>query len=310
MPSEKHDTVQAEVLTKETLFALLDRPPRASRVFTVTPEIAEVIVTELNKENRGKKPSKIAEYAAEMKRGAWYLTGEALKFSNRGLLRDGQNRLSACMSAGVPFTTHVVFGIADRSFMKMDTGKTRTPGDCLHIIGVRNAALVSSAVRWCLLLDSGRVKQRTTYSNEDILAAWESKYSSPCDGVLLDDSKVWGERCKSENLIAASLGMALHFTFARKNKPLANGFFEGFAQGLNISRSSDPRGRIRKKLQEIRMDRSSRPTDMALAAWIILAWNAYAADRAITAKALEWGSNEPFPLIHSPTPYMLRRIAK
>jgi hypothetical protein len=99
-------------------------PPENSRVMTVTPTICPMLL-EYNISNRPKKDKKILEYANYTMAGEWMLTGDTIKFSDAGLLRDGQNRLMACIKAGVPFRTHIVFGIDDKAFDRLDQGKNR-----------------------------------------------------------------------------------------------------------------------------------------------------------------------------------------
>jgi hypothetical protein len=90
----------------------------------------------------------------------WMLTGDTIKFSDAGLLRDGQNRLRACQRAGVPFRTHIVFGIEDEAFDRLDQGKNRNGADVLSIAGYQYVTALSGAVRWTHLIETGRAKSR------------------------------------------------------------------------------------------------------------------------------------------------------
>jgi hypothetical protein len=97
-----------------------------SHIFAITPWIAERLIERYNTgdlpgpdgrwHNRTRKPSKIKEFSDDMIDDQWMLTGDTLKFSSKGRLRDGQNRLFACIRANKPFRTHVVFGIDDDVF--------------------------------------------------------------------------------------------------------------------------------------------------------------------------------------------------
>ncbi|RAU21094.1 hypothetical protein CU669_15175 [Paramagnetospirillum kuznetsovii] len=265
---------------------------------TITPDMAKYILETHNLHNRPKKPAKISEYATDMHSGSWGLTGDTIKFSDLRLLRDGQNRLLACLKSGDPFTTHIVFGIEDKLFHKMDIGKVRTGSDCLAIVGVKNSTLIAASIRWCLLLENDRVKTRDVYTNESILRAWETIYSKPIDGVFLANSAKWGAASNKAGLCGSAIATALHFMFSRKNQKKADAFFEGFAKALNISKESDPRNRIRQKIAMAKDSSGTRLSEVSYAAWIILAWNAFQAGRSITASGPKWEVSEMFPVIH------------
>ena len=85
------------------LLRLIKNPPQGSLEFEFTPEIAEYVLSKLNLHNRPKKPVKIVQYAKDMQDKNWSITGETLKFGTDGLLKDGQNRLAACIRAQTPF---------------------------------------------------------------------------------------------------------------------------------------------------------------------------------------------------------------
>ena len=82
----------------ETLKELIARPPTNSRVIEWSPKLAEYVLTNLNRDNRPMKPGKIKKYAADISDKGWGVTGDTIKFGSDGLLKDGQNRLSACVT--------------------------------------------------------------------------------------------------------------------------------------------------------------------------------------------------------------------
>lgn len=60
------------------------------------------------------KAQKDVAYATAMRAGKWSLTHpgiQGIAFDENGVLVDGQNRLLACISANVPFTTVVFRGM-------------------------------------------------------------------------------------------------------------------------------------------------------------------------------------------------------
>jgi hypothetical protein len=125
-----------EQKTLERIRRYIDRPPENSKVFTITPTIAEALLRDYNFENRPKKPKAIARYADDMAAQQWSVTGDTIKFSKEKRLRDGQNRLMACVRAGAPFCTYIVFGVDDAAFDRMDQGRNRSGSDVLAIAGL------------------------------------------------------------------------------------------------------------------------------------------------------------------------------
>ena len=88
----------------------------------MTPVVAEYILDNMNVGNRPQKPW-IVRYAADMANNNWSVTGESIKFGADGL-KDGQNRLAACVRSNSPFKSYAVFGIDPDSFSQMDVGQS------------------------------------------------------------------------------------------------------------------------------------------------------------------------------------------
>ena len=142
-----------------------------------SPVVAEYLLKKYNIDNRPKKPTKIGLYAKAMAGKEWRLTGDTIKFSDRGLMRDGQNRMEACVESGKPFQTHVVFGVPDEFFAVMDQGKNRDGSDLLAIAGVPNSATVAAGVRWAHLYETDTVKMRTTIAPPEVLRMYQERYN-------------------------------------------------------------------------------------------------------------------------------------
>jgi len=140
--------------TMERISRHLKKPPPGSVVLNITPNVAQTILTIYNKGNRPKKRHHITRYIRDMKEGAWGLTGDTLKFSNSGALRDGQNRLWAA-TLSKSFKTHVVFGIDDTLFDVMDQGKNRGGEDLLYMLGKTNPNVLAAGIRWRIVVVVG-----------------------------------------------------------------------------------------------------------------------------------------------------------
>lgn len=263
-------------------------PPDNTRVFWINPIMAQYLLDRYNLANRAKKPGKITEYSSAMKAGDWKLTGDTLKFSDRGLLRDGQNRLMACVASGMPFQTHVVFGIDDDFFRVMDQGKNRGGADLLHIAGVKNSGIVSPAVRWAHLFESKTVPQRTTFTPTELFDMYNSTYSDVSNFVSA------AEAIKRVLHYPAGFmaGGLYHLSqvdavaAAEVGKALANNNLTGKFFAFE---------RMRFRLKELSDAAQGRVHDTVRAALLIIAWNLYRDGRKGTKKDFEWDISKPFP---------------
>lgn len=112
-------------------------------VVTITPKDAEYLLG-LNTGNRKKKVAAIRRYADEMRAGRWTLTNQGIGVSRSMTLIDGQNRLHACIEAGVPFQTVLITGLESDSRNVVDVGVKRTPGDVFTMAGFSNATVTAA----------------------------------------------------------------------------------------------------------------------------------------------------------------------
>lgn len=125
------------------------------QIMTVSPELAKQWLASSGG-NRPHRQRVIARYADDMKAGRWLLTGDPIGFNEDGALIQGHHRLTACVLAGVPFRTVVAFGLPNDSFMAMDMGTGRTPGDTIGLaVSPRNAVRVAAIARAAYALRGG-----------------------------------------------------------------------------------------------------------------------------------------------------------
>lgn len=172
------------------LISLIKNPPQNSRICEFTPELAEYILTNLNVNNRPRKAKKIIDYKKDMQADNWSLTGETIKFGTDGHLKDGQNRLAACVQAQVPFTTHAIFGIDPNTFHHMDTGKNRGANDVLSIMGVKNATKIALTIKFLLSYFRGKTNTAGSISNQEVKDAYLKRF----DKELLQEAVSWGQK--------------------------------------------------------------------------------------------------------------------
>src|SRR5262249_33046548 len=66
----------------------LEDPPHTSVIIEIDPKTAEGILADRNAGNRPPKPNKVQQFAADMTRNRWGLTGDTIKFGTNGRLLD------------------------------------------------------------------------------------------------------------------------------------------------------------------------------------------------------------------------------
>jgi hypothetical protein len=240
------------------------------------------------------KPAKIKKYASDLAENLWGLTGDTIKFGTDGMLKDGQNRLSACVRANRPLTTHVVFGIDQQLFSRMDIGKNRNGADVFAIVGIPYAGHVSAAVRWLLILTGSDPSDRgAQFSNEELLKAYRDRF----DADRLDRS------IQSALAVRKTCGhpvgplAALHYLFSEKDPRKADAFFDEWASG-RAKRVRAPSRYLQKRLVEIAAVSNNRVHENVRNALIIKAWNAYVAGHTVSKAEMQHALSDLLPSIH------------
>jgi hypothetical protein len=265
-------------------------PPDNSRVFWITPEMAIYLIDKYNIANRPQKPTKIGEYSRSMAAKEWRLTGDTLKFSDREILRDGQNRLRACAESGVRFQTHIVFGVPDDFFSAMDKGKNRDGSDLLAIAGVANSAIVAGAVRWAHLYDTGTVKMRTTIPASEVLRLYQERYSGVSHFVPAARA-IYNTHKWPAGFIAGSL-----HHLAKVDPRGADAFGQAMANS-QFSGKYLPLEKMRQELGGIASVSSGRVNDVVRAALMIIAWNLVRTNKKGKTSDFKYiPDKEPFPV--------------
>jgi hypothetical protein len=266
----------------EQLRSFINQPPEGSRVLIVTPGLAELVLDRLNTNNRKRRPSNIKRFADAMLANNWTLTGDTIKFSRKsGLLLDGQNRLAGCVRSVKAFKTHVVFGIDDDAFSRIDAGATRTNPDTFTIAGVPYPAVTAAAVRWLIIgTDRGRKVE-----NQELLDYYNKHVETDRIEQAVRDAIAVGR-------VLPPGALAAHFyLFAAKNDRI----MIKFATDL-IKRRSGGR-KLLEKIERLRQQQMRRVNELQINALTIQAWNAYRAGKSLTAAMLNWDENKEFPTI-------------
>ncbi len=136
---------------------------------TITPEVAAEMLKR-NEGNRNPRHQHVTLLSRAMEAGQWIDTGDTIKFDTNGRLLDGQHRLLAVLQSKTPVRMDVAFGIDPEAFDRIDTGYSRTTGQLLSMAGVKDGAVVTSAVRTLMAIEAGfRAASSLSVSRHDVV---------------------------------------------------------------------------------------------------------------------------------------------
>lgn len=245
----------------------LRKPPQESRIIEIDPASAERILRERNKGNRPPKPNKVQQFSSDMATGNWGLTGDTLKFAPDSRLLDGQNRLAACVRAGKPFKTHVVFGIDPLLFGRMDIGKPRNAADILHIAGYKYASTLAAALRWAYLFDNDP-DDRETLKPEFVLELAREHYPD------IEPHLKEGREINRQYGHPAGQMAALMYKFSKADRADALDFMRAWMRGRREGRHHIIDS-MQTLLQSLKASNNGRIHEITRAAAIIKAWNIF-----------------------------------
>lgn len=144
------------------------------QLITITPTEAKKYLS-VNINNRYIKPQRVAMYAADMINGKWLVNGECIKISSENVILDGQHRLLACIESNIPFKTYVLNDLDPNVMPTIDQGVARTPGDIMHLYGIKNSVGIASSVKRYLWLKQGATSYQRKKSSFELLDEYNSR---------------------------------------------------------------------------------------------------------------------------------------
>lgn len=276
----------------DRLAEMIKLPPVGSVKMRVTPDMAAVMLAR-NESNRPMSRGTVSRYAETMKRGLWAYTRAPIIFAKSGRLQDGQHRLSAVVSSGVPCDFDLVFGDADENFAFIDIGKVRSAGDIFKINGVQhwNAVAAISALVWSYANDAFSFGVSGTTARKITTAELYEFYKNT---PSIDKSLKIYNKFHYERLTSPSLMAALHCICANKNRALADQFFTNVAEGLGFTGKKDPAYLLHKRLID-NLSSVEKLGKTTIAALTIKAWNKTREGRDVGT--LKYAVDESFPKV-------------
>ena len=254
----------------------------------ITPVRAKQILAQCPM-NRRVNLKRVAKLALEIVKGDWSFNGDTIRIDSDGNLIDGQHRLRACVLANTPIMTLIAVVTDKSAFATIDTGKARSCGDSLSALGVVNGRNAAAALKFVHSIESGdyvKMKHEPVSNNE--MMALHTKYPSV--------SRIIGH-CTNVKLMQPAAFAGLYYLFSKKDKELADIFFEHIKKGMSVD-NAHVFNILRERLIANQISKSKLKIEYVVAL-CIKAWN-YARIGA-QPKQLRWNSEgvfgEPFPVI-------------
>jgi hypothetical protein len=260
------------------------------KVVNITPEIARTWL-DSNVHNRPVRETTIRRYVEAMKSGHWELNGETIKFSEKGVLLDGQHRLRAIVQSGVAIQSYVIHDLPSRVFDTIDTGANRSIGDLLALQGEQNNLIIGPALRMLFIQDElGSVREMSgklarIVTNRDLLETLDRHQG------LVHSISFIGGLAAIKKYLSVPIASFCHYLFSKIQPHHADAFFIKLARSTDLDEDS-PILMLRQRLEG--MSKSSIGDRLEAIAITIKSWNAYREQRTI--RSLRWSKIEDFPV--------------
>ena len=241
---------------------------------TVSPARAAEWLTH-NTRNRPLSSTVTLRYAREMRTGLWQNNGDSVRFSDHGVLLDGQHRLAAIVETGMTFDMWIGRGFLLSTQLTMDQQKKRTAGDGLHIEGYASGNKLAACVRMVYRWDTG---ERSIYGfggNANHLSLGEvllilQKDQDPYQRAVLHVPRFAPGRVVS----------TLDILTQRVDPERSAVFMTGLMYGADLS-SDSPILTLRNYCERLTAPRGQAPSAGIFLNAGVRAWNAYIHNRSL-----------------------------
>ena len=261
---------------------LVEKPRKAipsqirSEIVDVTPGMAQAWL-DRNVSNRKPKSAVVAAYVRAMLDDRWTLTGDAIRFDQKGNLMDGQHRLLACVQSDTPFQTFVLYNVPEEARDTIDTNAVRTASDTLTMEGAKFATITPAVVRWLIQAKRGNGIARAMNSAERLKLTTQEVKAVLRDHPMLITriARVVNRSPRVKGTNAAGLSWVLYVSETYLDAPaLGQAFVDVFSTGIP-SREGCPAHAFRERAIRMAHSREKMATEM-MQAGLIHAWNLFA----------------------------------
>lgn len=172
-----------------------------AEIVRVTPEMADKWL-DLNGRNRNINKSRVNMYVKDMQMGKWELNGEPICFSETGLLKNGQHRLSAVSKSGCTVKFLVVRGVPD-DVSVYDRGRSRSATDSMIISGMPKELANNTTVAIAKLHEY--IRTGSSHMSDGEVETWLNKH----EASVLKIGSIPGSKNADVNTKHAVIGTAM-----------------------------------------------------------------------------------------------------
>lgn len=253
----------------------------------ITPELATKML-EKNFNNRKISDRHVVYLSNQMRDNQWQFDGQPVRFDKFGRLLDGQHRLSAVVKSGKTIQFLIVSGLDESTFKVMDTGKNRSAGDVLSVMGLKYSTDIASIAKTVLAFKRNSFSHSATRVVNSEIVEWYNNNDNIVDIIRQADS----HRSSFSGVLSRSHISVFMYLFNEINIEASEEFIRKLCTGLAIDIDS-PIFILRKKLISDKMSKARLPQREKFAL-ICKAWNLYRLDKK--CRVLKWNKEtEKFP---------------
>lgn len=265
-------------------------PKQTASIVYVTPEMATRWL-HLNTHNRSLNPPTVRRFVADMRAGAWQMTGEAIKFAPDGALLDGQHRLSAIVQSGVTVPIWVMRNVDPAAQRVMDTGRRRSAGDALTLAGEKHATMLAAACRVAIGMAGDGTTTKDPARNDVSHAQIEAFVAENPD---IRSAVEFAARYHHNTDCLPALVSYSYWVMARINYHDADSFWRAASLKVGLV-EDDPVLALTNRLAQARRQREQLPK-RALLSMVFRAWNARRAGKPMRIMRVNGSSGDIIPI--------------
>jgi hypothetical protein len=261
-----------------------------SKLVEITPELAQELLN-LPHHNRNLRPRHVGMLAADMSAGDWK-DGSVILLADTPdgrVLIDGQHRMTAVVKAGITITMVVISGLTLDDQEAIDTGKRRSLGDVLTMMGERNASDLGTAIAF---LYRRSHKDYLGHGNPTVAQSLRVLRENPAIRESIPRASSAARSLK----ISRGLTACLHYQMSLLSPADADYFWDHLESGIDLH-EHDPIYLLRARLLDNATATYKKLHRVMVHALIVKAWNAYR--RGDQPRVLKWtpggATREQFP---------------
>ena len=213
----------------------------------------------------------------------WVIDGNSIGFDKEGFLINGQHRLQAVVSTGVPIKTFVTRGLSRDARGAVDTGLNRSARAILKIYGFADSDVTASGVRTLVQYMSGMGFVHTGRKGKVPHLLLERAYEKHKDEIT--DSRGVAMKAKITKIVKPSVAFFVHFVTKHLDRARADEFFDRvltFSDVENPSTASNAPEVLKTKLIKAKMKSGGTLRQDVETGLVVSAWNAFYAGKNIT----------------------------